>query len=90
MHRRVKISASQLLILFFDGDDNNALTHSLIMIVCAYFLFPKTASLSPGTSCNDESIFSTPVVNSSCPLQMSSKAVLNLIDSSDEICYLFC
>ena len=87
--RRVKICAS-LLLIFFDGDDNNALTHSLVTNICEYFLLPTTASLSPGASCNDESIFSIPVANSPCFLFNSSKAVLNLIGDIDEICCLFC
>ena len=51
---------------FFDGDDNNALTHSLVTNICEYFLLPTTTSPSPGVSCNDESIFSIPVSNNLC------------------------
>ena len=87
--RRVKISASPLLVLFFDGD-NNALTHSLVTNICEYFLLPTIASLPPDVSCNNESIFLIPVTNSPCFLFNSSKAVLNLIGDIDEICCLFC
>jgi hypothetical protein len=96
MYEKICCCCIVVVLLFFDdGDANNkALTHSLVISICVYFLLPITASLSSDVSCNRESIFSIPQVNNAYLLQSSSKAVLNFsggINNDDgEGCCLCC
>src|SRR3982750_1403577 len=81
------------LVHFFDDgedDDNKALTQSLVISVCVYFLLPITASLSPDVSFNMKSIFLIPQFNNSCLLLSSSKAVVNFVGDIDASCCIYC